>query len=370
MRIDKNLNAFLALLRAGLWESNAQLLYFGEPDLNIIYRLSQEQSVVGLVAAGLEHVIDVKFPKDITLLFVGEALRLEQKNSSMNDFIAGLVHNMRDAGIYVLLIKGQGIAQCYDRPLWRASGDVDLLLSKSNYSKAKEYLSSLSVQFEDECKETMHLAFSINPWVVELHGTFYSGLWRRIDQGIESLQNAVIYDGNVRSWMDNGTKVFLPGVNEDVIFIFTHILQHFFKGGIGLRQICDWCRLLWTYRKEIDRKLLKERLSQMGIMSEWKAFSALAVDYLGMPPNDMPYYSPKGCWSRKAGRILSYIIDTGNFGHNRDISYQSKYPPVIRKVVTFWRQAVDSFRLMGIFPLDALRSLFNYGIRGTKTAFK
>ena len=39
---------------------------------------------------------------------------------------------------------------------------------------------------------------------------------------------------------------------EDIILVFTHILEFPFIGGVGLRQICGWCRLLWTYRSEID----------------------------------------------------------------------------------------------------------------------
>lgn len=44
----------------------------------------------------------------------------------------------------------------------------------------------------------------------------------------------------------------MPRAEEDVVYVFAHILQHFFKGGIGLRQICDWCRLLYTYRDSLN----------------------------------------------------------------------------------------------------------------------
>ena len=322
--------------------------------------------MVGLIAAGLEKCSNFKVPKEIALNIASDTLMLEQRNRAMNTFVGGLIEKMRNTGLYSVLLKGQGIARCYERPLWRSCGDIDLLLNEDNYIKAKNFLIPLSKYIDKEHIETKHSALTIDFWEVELHGTLKTCLWRCLDRGLDEVNRSVFYGGKVRSWMNDRTQVFLPGSNEDVIIIFTHILQHFFMGGIGLRQVCDWCRLLWTYNNELDYRLLNERLCQMGIMSEWKAFSALAVDYLGMRPDDIPYYSPKGRWSKKADRVLSYIIETGNFGHNRDISYQSKYPPVIRKVVTFWRQAVDSFRLMGIFPLDALRSLFNYGIRGTK----
>ena len=46
--------AFFALLRAGLWEQEVQLQPYGEVDFAEVLELAEEQSVVGLVAAGIE----------------------------------------------------------------------------------------------------------------------------------------------------------------------------------------------------------------------------------------------------------------------------------------------------------------------------
>ncbi len=69
---------------------------------------------------------------------------------------------------------------------------------------------------------------------------------------LDEIQQDTFEKDETRIWKDGETDVLLPHADNDVIFVFTHILQHFFKGGIGVRQICDWCRLLWTYRNEID----------------------------------------------------------------------------------------------------------------------
>lgn len=58
MRIDNNTKAFLALLSAGLCEKDVTLSQYGVIDYNKIYQLAEEQSVVGLVASGLEHIIE------------------------------------------------------------------------------------------------------------------------------------------------------------------------------------------------------------------------------------------------------------------------------------------------------------------------
>lgn len=194
----------------------------------------------------------------------------------------------------------------------------------------------------------------INSWSVELHGNLHSGLSRRIDKVLDEVQGDLFYAGNVRSWQNGGTQVFLPGVNNDVILVFSHILQHFFKEGIGLRQVGDWCRLLWTYRVVIDKILLEKRLRKMGLMSEWKAFGSLAVNKLGMPEEAMPFYSPKSKWKYKANKILDFILETGNFGHNRDKSIYKKHSYVIYKAISLWLNTKDSFKHFFIFPKDAI----------------
>ena len=73
---DNTVDAFFALVRAGLWEKDVNLSSFGEIDYNLLLQLAEEQSVVGLVAAGMEHVSDVKLPKEDVLQFVGQALQL------------------------------------------------------------------------------------------------------------------------------------------------------------------------------------------------------------------------------------------------------------------------------------------------------
>ena len=140
MRKDNTIEAFFALVRAGLWEQDCYLSQYGEVDYGRILELAQEQAVVGLVTAGLEHVKDVRVSQEYILLFVGLTLQEEQRNTAMNAFIAQVVQKMRDEDIYTLLVKGQGIAQCYERPLWRTSGDIDFFLSDTNYGKAKSYL--------------------------------------------------------------------------------------------------------------------------------------------------------------------------------------------------------------------------------------
>lgn len=367
---SNNEKAFFALVRAGLWEKEVRLSQFNAIDYNEVYRLAEEQSVIGLVAAGLEHVVDLKPPKKVVLQFVGQMLQLEQKNQAMNYFIGVMIDKMREAGIETLLVKGQGVGQCYARPLWRACGDVDLFLDAVNYDKAKEFLIPMSSSVEYEGAYSRHLGMIIEPWVLELHGTMRCGLSSRIDGRLDQIQQETFSNHEVRIWQNGETVVFLPKPDNDILFVFTHFLKHFYIGGIGLRQICDWSRLLWTYSSTINLSLLESRLCGMGLITEWKAFGAFAVDYLGMPTDIMPLYSAESRWVRKADSICDFVMTVGNFGHNRDSRFYEKYPYLIRKTCSFGRRFGDLVRHAKLFPIDSFRFFPKIFINGLRAAIK
>ena len=370
MSLDKNTQAFIELVRAGLWENEVRFEQYGKIDFEEIYRLAGEQSVVGLVTAGFEHIQDVKAPQEIVLQCIGESLQLEQTNKEMNQFIAELIVKMRNADIYTLLVKGQGIAQCYERPLWRSSGDVDLFLSDDNYKRAKELLIPLASDVENEYAREKHQGMTIGGYVVELHGTLYSGLSSKIEKGLDEIKKAVFFEGEVRTWTNCGLQVFLLKADEDVVYVFTHMLQHFFKEGLGLRQVCDWCRLLWTYKDSLNHGLLESRIKRMGLLSEWKAFGTFVVEYLGMPSEAMPFYSAEAKWKKKATRICDFILEVGNMGHNRDMSHFENYPYLIRKMCSMGRKCGDLIRHAMIFPKDSLRFFPRIMVNGLQSVVR
>ena len=376
MRLDNNdLRAFLALLQAGLWGGQRPVQEFKSSrvqdsvDWEKVYQLAQEQAVQGLVLQGVEELraksLELRVPQTLLLQWIGEVQMIEQRNRAMNAFIAEQFERLRKNGIYALLVKGQGVAQCYEKPLWRVSGDVDLLLSDENYQKAKDLLIPLSEVTESEDVSKKHLALKINGFDVELHGKMPFGISCRADDVVDEVLEESLLKGGVSKWSVDDTDVFLPNPDNHILIVFTHFLHHFFIEGVGLRQICDWCRLLYTYRDTLNYGLLESRIRKMGLMSEWKAFGALAVKYLGMNPGYVPFLGSMfnvqcSMLSKKADRILESVLECGNFGHNKDLSYRSKYSGMTYKIVAAWRRLKDFASLIPVFPLDAPRFYVTY----------
>lgn len=357
---SNDINAFLILLSSGLWERDVRLLPFEGVKFAQVSRLAQKQSVMGLVTAGLEHVQDMKVPQNVALSFASITLQIEHRNKAMNEFVAKLMLQLRDAGVNALLVKGQGIAQCYERPLWRSAGDVDLLLSAEDYERAKKVLIPQASEIEPEYTAFKHVGLMIDGFLVELHGTLRTRLSGRVDRFVDSIQEDALRKGIVRVWRNGDTDVLIPAPDDDVIFVFTHILAHFYIEGIGLRQICDWCRFLWTYRDTLDRGLLERRLRAMGLKTEWQAFAAMAVDWLGMPAETMPLYCDSSRWSRKGDGILAFVFECGNFGHNRKGDAAPAKSYVGGKLRSLRRKFRDFGRHMRLFPLDSVRFFWHF----------
>ena len=372
---------FLELVRVGLWRSgNSDIRIDGTTNWNYIYRLSLEQSVQGLVLQGIDVVQDSWLkaletsgttdqgiahgsslvPQPLLLQWIGEVQMIEQRNKEMKAFVADLIEKLRKNDIYALLVKGQGVAQCYEKPLLRSCGDIDLYLSFDNYEKAKSFLKTLAQHVDVEDNSRLHLGMTVDGWVVELHGTMHTKLSRRMNRVADEVHSDIFYNGNVRSWNDNGVPVFLPSANNDVIIIFNHIINHFFLEGVGLRQICDWCRLMWMYKDSLNYGLLEQRIKRAGLMSEWKAFYNLASRYLGMPDLGGGIMASDSRFDKKADWIMEYVLESGNFGHNRDVSYRVKNSAAVVNTITLWRRICDFAKFTRVFPVDSPKFLGQY----------
>jgi hypothetical protein len=96
----------------------------------------------------------------------------------------------------------------------------------------------------------------------------------------------------------------------------------------------------------------------MGLMSEWKAFASLAVNYLGMPSVAMPFYDSR--FKVKGEQILEFVLKTGNFGHNRDAASG--------KIGSAWLKFRDFARHSLVFPVDSLKFFCHFMVDGIKLA--
>ena len=386
--------AFLDLLRCGLWGTPLNPSIFGvsertgdnsgaanlaqssmlsHDEWKNIVDMAIEQTVTGVVFDALLTLPKaLRPPKDIYFNLVAQVGDLEEGGYLMNKAIAYLFHAFDKAGIEVFLLKGQAVAQFYPQPLHRVHGDIDLLVPDAqNFEKAIALMQSLTGEEGEPEDERSHVVFSLKGVCVEVQGLNVYGIGRRcfqhyIDWAKESLKGEsrkliLQTDRQPNDDARSPKTAILPPMRFDLMFVFVHLMNHFFDGGVGLRQVCDWMRYLHENRSTIDLSQLEKDLHTLGLMPHWQTIASTAVCWLGAPKESIPFYSPS---FDKKGRIaLNHILRSGNFGMLRTNVFEEKNSHLMRRFGTLLSLFPSYGRVARLFPADACFSFYRYAKR-------
>ena len=348
---------FLELLRAGLWGTPADPSHFTKEatDWKQIYRIAKEQTVQVIVADGIETLPKENWPpKEIMLKFMMVKVKTSQMHTLLNTTLCQVVNALNAEGIPSVLLKGQGVAQNYRHPESRMCGDIDLYVGKENYKRAIEAIAKLNPNGNAIGLETdMHQHVTINGVEIEVHHTADHLSVRKhrkaLDKWVNECMNLTITPVSTNTWNDLGTEITLPPHTYNAFFILHHAVRHLASDGIGLRQICDWVRYLYTYGHEINTVELTEKLKTFNMEQIWEEFSHLATAALGLPADRLPL-KPQRPISQKTDLLLKQIFNTGNFGVYADEKIDSKEKNIIKRK---WRNfGVQSSRLFILYKIS------------------
>lgn len=313
MNITKEQKQFFTLLRAGLWGTEADAsLFDASTDWMALYNEAKKQSSIGLVYDGLLTLpAELRPSRGMFLQWSNIVARIEEGNEHLNEELKNVFTLYREHGLTPVLLKGQGVAQNYRQPNHRQSGDIDVYLGKE-MEKANALLRPDATHEEEEMAK--HTAFHWRGVEIENHCIMVSlnapGAKRFFQKTIEEW-----YPGGHTITID-GYPVEVPPHEFNSIFLLIHAINHFFSGGLGLRQVTDWLCLLHATRSEFNKELCNQYLKKTGLTRAAKAFGAIAVECLGLPAEDLPFSLndkdlQRGEW------LLGYIWEGGNFGFYR-----------------------------------------------------
>ena len=346
---------FIELLRAGLWGEKAdESLFRGGVDWKEIIRTAKEQTVQGVICDSIGTLPpDLCPPKEILHRLMMDRTRNVQMHSLMNGTLKMVTTALEKAGIPSVLLKGQGVASNYIRPESRSCGDIDLYVGEVDFRKAVDVVSSLEGARQGiECEH--HMQLELNGIEIELHkkADYMPGVRMNRDLQAWTIESLDRNFGTprLRTWDNSGTAVQLAPATFDAFFILHHAVRHMTTGGIGFRQLCDWTMYLHKHHEQIDIDLLLKKLETYRMTAVWQEFGRLAVNFLGLPPEELPL-APARMNSSKTEKILRQIFISGNFGQadtNRKDNSRTTY--LKRKWRSFRFQSQRLIKLSGIFP--------------------
>lgn len=358
--MNKSQTQFLELLRAGLWgvAANPDNFKPGSVDWQAVLRIAKEQTMLVVVADGIEMLPQALWPpKDVMMKLVMMRVKTLQAHQLLNSTIAQIVNVLDAAGVPSVLMKGQGIAQNYRCPESRSCGDIDIYVGQENFAKTCEVIGAMSTleDHQGDIPSLKHFHTRIGSAFIEIHRytDVYFQRWR--DRFYQKVSDHGMTCGLVP--LDfGGVPVMSPSVDFNVFFIFNHFWHHFIADGVGLRQLCDWVRLLHECYGKIDLEYLSEVLRGMGLMKEWKVFGYIAVNTLGLPAQEMPFYDVK--YKKLAAKVLDLIMLEGNFGKENLRGHKRPKGYLAGKLYSFGKRFKRNLRVLRLFPMEGLRQLF------------
>lgn len=351
---------FLELLRAGLWGSTLNSDNFRSENTfwPTIYQIACEQAVPILVSDGIE-TLPKEFwpPKDVIYKFAIMRIKTSRMHKLLNSTLGQIVKVLESKGVYSVILKGQGVAQNYLNPESRACGDIDLYTGLGGYKKAYEIIETMqSKKAHNEAKEcTHHMHTSLNGVEVEIHRQASIVHGKRLDakfqewtrQSIDSMFGT----GLLASWDNSGIRVSLPPPTFNAFFILHHAVRHMTIEGVGFRQLCDWTMVLHKYHSQIDSELLKKKLKEQHMELIWSEFGRLAVNYLGLPKEELPLAPDDIAPTDRTMKLLNHIFISGNFGrYDTNGMDRSKTSYLVFKWRSMSYQTKRLIKLFQVFP--------------------
>lgn len=356
----KSIDLFFNILKSALWGYGDTLDTSTLPrnDVMATLRVAKSQTVLGMVAN------EVLKTSSLSSLLADEdkagLKRFVMSNVAtgqmLNNALVNIVQELRKHEIDPVLLKGQGIAKYYPVPELRQCGDIDIYVGQEKFTKACEVIGAMSTpeDHQGDIPSLKHFHTRIGNAFIEIHR--YTDVYypKRLNRVYQKISDDGMSSGLVP--LDfSGVSVLSPSVNFNVFFIFNHFWHHFIADGVGIRQICDWVLLLHHNYGKIDLQYLESVLNQMGLMKQWKVFGCIAVDVLGLPRKEMPFYDNQ--YQKLSVKVLDLIMLEGNFGKENLKGYKRPEGYVAGKWYSFRKRAKRNLRVLRLFPKDAFRHM-------------
>ena len=323
------------ILRGELWGTGLSFSQLSHTEFEELMALAGEQTVTGLVGDCLIKN-NIKLEREDALGLYAKMKAIEKANARVNENLVSFVNFMERKGIDYIIVKGQVAGSFYPNPDARMSGDIDLYFVGDNYQQIKSLVEQRLGKQLSKLSDGKHVEFEVNGVIFELHDKLSRLATRKHQAYWDQMIDNAILEGT-DTVMINGKEIKTLSATYNAMYIFVHLFYHMTASGVGLRQLCDWARVLaqcafqvsssmfqvknvndnvnanLNDNHNVDANRLEEMLKELGYLKAYKAMGAFLVEYLGLPEEQFPF--PLTEKDRKWVEIIKKnILKRGNFG--------------------------------------------------------
>lgn len=352
---------FFSLLRFAIGTSHS-LPSMTYAEIKGIYDIAKKQSLLGIIfialdKSGLKPTDIDKHQnefEDLLMEWMGDKVKITRRNEKLNNDVAEVTDWFNKQGYETCLLKGQGNALLYPNPLLRTCGDIDLWVkpkvSKGLDNDINNIILFVRKNASSKCRAIYH----------HVDGLEWNGTEVEVHYRPHFMQNFVNNARLQRCFLDNADeqfahfvnigdkKVAVPTPSFNIVFQISHIYQHLFKEGIGLRQVLDYYYVLKSYAEIVDKDNIDwdKTLTYLGLKNITAAIVWILINKFSMN-TDWTIVPPDG----KRGRfVLNEILQSGNFGKYDERNARFGHSKIGKNVQRLSRD----LRLVRYFPSEAL----------------
>lgn len=305
-------NLMLELLRASIWGRSPNPAHFINADWAAIFKLADIQTIGALVLDGVALLPkEVHPPLYIKMQRIGSMQQTERTNVLHRKTLLD-IHGVFSAnGIREVYIKGQIAGSRYPNPLHRQPGDIDFVVSKNDYPKTLQVLSQIGKVDFGLVHEHHGMAW-VNGVMIEPHYKVHNFQRPSTDKIMQLMFDDIFQEHLVTLNIDGYDLPSFPPTFESV-FLVSHMVNHVYEEGLGLRQIVDYAMFLKHCGVDIEPERHEENLRRMRMFRAWRLFTCICSRYLGaeVPAFVKPF---SGKEEAMAERLFDDVMRVGNFG--------------------------------------------------------
>ena len=246
-----------------------------------------------------------------------------------------------------VFIKGLICGMRYPIPSLRTCGDIDFVVAKNDFKKSLSILEKIGTVNYDLVHEHHGMAY-VDGVLIEPHYKVHNYQNNRHDKRMQSMFNE-IFPLHLENIVVDCTKVPVFPATFESIFLISHMVNHVYEEGLGLRQVIDYALMLNQNGTQINWEKHDSYLREMGMKRAHRIFVRICEKYLGLPTIICGYHYTKK-EIKFADKLMDDILRVGNFGRGE---YVFQYNSIFGELQNYLWVVKRSLKLGWLCPSEA-----------------
>ena len=266
-------------------------------DRDAIAKKAIQQNILPLVYFNL-------FGEETNNVYYPLVMQSLANNERRMFFLGKLSKELTEAGIEHCVLKGSSLAVLYPMPELRISGDVDMLINPADEKQVMKFMEERNFAVTERYKNAQNFtAKHPKAGLFEIHVKLFDS---EFDKYVLK-DKFKVKEPFVLTTNPDGTELNILSKNDGLYFAASHMIKHFVKDGLGLRQVSDWLLYVEKYGDEVDMAGFNTVIEELGFGKFMNAIYTIGNKYFKMNFK---------CEEENPEDILSDMDEGGSFGHN------------------------------------------------------